>query len=340
MPLVDTLTRPLRALRISVTDRCNLRCEYCMPEDEYAWLSKGDLLDFEEIARLVEVFQGLGVDTIRLTGGEPLLRRRLPDLITTLARQPGLAEIALTTNGVLLGEHVDALARAGLRRLNVSLDTLKADRFKALTRQDLHTAVIAGLEAACRRFDGTKIDAVVMRGINDDELVELLEYGGRIGAEVRFIEYMDVGGATHWRQDLVVSSADILNRLTGHYGTVHAIREPTSTAPASRYQLPDGTTFGIIASTSEPFCRTCDRARLTADGVFYTCLYATDGLSLREPLRHGASPEAMRDLIGARWQQRADRGAEIRHDLRHRSVFLPVTALRADPHLEMHKRGG
>lgn len=340
MPVFDTLARPLRALRISVTDRCNLRCEYCMPEDEYAWLAKGDLLHFEEISRLVEVFQGLGIDKVRLTGGEPLLRRGLPDLIAALACQPGLAEVALTTNGILLGEQVDGLARAGLHRLNISLDTLKADRFKALTRQDLHATVIAGLEAACRRFDGTKIDAVIMRGINDDELVELLEYGGRVGAEVRFIEYMDVGGATHWRQDLVVPCAEILERLTGHYGAVHAIREPASTAPANRFQLPDGTTFGIIASTTEPFCRTCDRARLTADGVFYTCLYATDGLSLREPLRRGASPDTIRNLIEARWQRRTDRGAEIRHELRDRSVFLPVTALRADPHLEMHKRGG
>lgn len=311
-----------------------------MPEDEYAWLSQADLLGFAEMAALVEAFAGLGVDKIRLTGGEPLLRRGLPELVTMLARQPGLAEVALTTNGVLLGEHLDALARAGLRRLNISLDTLKPDRFRALTRQNLHATVIAGLEAACQRFDGTKIDAVIMRGINDDELVDLLEYGGRVGAEVRFIEYMDVGGATHWRQDLVVPCAELLGRLSGHYGPVSPVREPGSTAPANRFSLPDGRTFGIIASTTEPFCRTCDRARLTADGVFYTCLYATDGLSLREPLRQGASPEAIRSLVETRWRQRVDRGAEIRHELRDRSVFLPVTALRADPHLEMHKRGG
>jgi cyclic pyranopterin phosphate synthase len=179
-----------------------------------------------------------------------------------------------------------------------------------------------------------------MRGINDDELVPLLEFGGRVGAEVRFIEYMDVGGATHWRQDLVVPSAELLHSLSGYYGPISAIPEPGSTAPAGRFRLPDGRTFGVIASTTEPFCRTCDRARLTADGVFYTCLYATDGLSLREPLRQGASPDAIRSLIETRWRQRADRGAEIRHELRDRSVFLPVTALRADPHLEMHKRGG
>jgi cyclic pyranopterin phosphate synthase len=311
-----------------------------MPEDEYAWLSKADLLGFAEIAALVEAFVGLGVDKVRLTGGEPLLRRGLPDLITTLARQSGLTEVALTTNGVLLGHHLDALARAGLRRLNISLDTLRADRFRTLTRQDLHATVIAGIEAACQRFDGTKIDAVIMRGINDDELVDLLEYGGRLGAEVRFIEYMDVGGATHWRQDLVVPCTELLDRLTRHYGPVSAIREPASTAPANRFRLPDGRTFGVIASTTQPFCRTCDRARLTADGVFYTCLYATDGLSLREPLRQGASPDTLRSLIEARWRQRVDRGAEIRHELRDRSVFLPVTALRADPHLEMHNRGG
>lgn len=340
MPLLDTLSRPLRALRISVTDRCNLRCEYCMPEDEYAWLSRSDLLSFDEIELLVGVFQRLGVDKIRLTGGEPLLRRDLPALVTRLVRQPGIQEVALTTNAVLLADHADALARAGLSRLTVSLDTLQPDRFRSLTRQDAHAAVVDGLAVACRRFSGTRIDAVIMRGVNDDELVPLVEHARRIGAEVRFIEYMDVGGATHWHPDLVVPAAEVLVRLAQHYGEIVAVPEPNSTAPAARYRLPDGTLFGIIASTTQPFCRTCDRARLTADGVFYTCLYATDGLALRGPLRRGATPDDLAHLLEARWSARGDRGAEIRRELRDRSVFLPLTVLRADPHLEMHKRGG
>jgi cyclic pyranopterin phosphate synthase len=340
MALVDTLGRPLRALRISVTDRCNLRCEYCMPEAEYAWLSKPDLLSFDELDRLADIFTGVGIDKIRLTGGEPLLRRHLPDLVGRLAAKPAIADLALTTNGVLLAEHAGALRAAGLHRVNVSLDTLRADRFHALTRQDAHAQVLEGIEAACRTFTGTKLDAVIMRGVNDDELVPLLDYGAQVGAEVRFIEYMDVGGATHWRQDLVVPRREMIARLGHAFGAIAPLDEPGSTAPADRFRLPDGRVFGIISSTTEPFCRDCDRSRLTADGVFFTCLYATDGLSLREPLRQGASLGDLMSLVRARWTARGDRSAEIRHELRDRSVFLPVVVLRADPHLEMHKRGG
>jgi cyclic pyranopterin phosphate synthase len=311
-----------------------------MPEQEYAWLSRSDLLDFAEMASLIDVFIAVGADKVRLTGGEPLLRRQLPALVRMLAARPRLVEVALTTNGVLLGEFAGPLKDAGLHRLNISLDTLRRDRFLALTRQDLHGTVTAAIESACRLFAGTKLDTVVMRGVNDDELVDLVEYGARVGAEVRFIEYMDVGGATHWRRDLVVPRIELVDRLSAHYGAIAALEEPGSTAPANRFVLPDGRTFGVIASTSEPFCRTCDRARLTADGVFYSCLYATDGLPLREPLRAGMPPAELEAMLRARWTARSDRGAEIRHELRDRSVFLPVTALRADPHLEMHKRGG
>lgn len=341
MALLDTLGRPLRAVRISVTDRCNLRCEYCMPEDEYAWLDRDHLLHFEEIGRMVDVLVGLGVRKVRLTGGEPLLRRELPALVRLLSRRTELAEIGLTTNGMLLGAQAVALRDAGLHRVNVSLDTLRPDRFFALTRQNAHAPVIEGLEAACRLFPGTKIDAVVMRGVNDDELVALLDYGARLGAEVRFIEYMDVGGATRWRHDLVVSRAEILARLSESLGPARPADEPRSAAPADRFVLPDGRVFGIIASTTEPFCRDCDRARLTADGQFYTCLYASDGLALREPLRAGVSADVIRTLIKNRWAARDDRAAELRHEMQdRRTVFLPVSALRADPHLEMHKRGG
>lgn len=340
MAPLDTLGRPLRAVRISVTDRCNLRCEYCMPEDEYTWLARDHLLQFEEIDRLAGVFVGLGVRKLRLTGGEPLLRRNLPALIATLARRAGLDEIGLTTNGMLLADLAAPLREAGLHRLNVSLDTLRPDRFLALTRQSAHAQVIEGLEAACRLFAGTKIDTVVMRGVNDDELAALLDYGASIGAEVRFIEYMDVGGATRWRNDLVVARAEILDRIGASFGLARPLEEPRSAAPADRFVLPDGRVFGVISSTTEPFCRDCDRARLTADGHFYTCLYATDGLPLREPLRAGASEDEIRLLIEGRWKSRDDRAAELRRELKDRSAFLPVTALRADPHLEMHKRGG
>jgi cyclic pyranopterin phosphate synthase len=339
MALIDTLGRPLRSLRVSVTDRCNLRCEYCMPEEEYVWLSRDDLLHFEEISRLVDVFVGLGVDKIRLTGGEPLLRRNLCQLIELLAEKP-LADLALTTNAILLEEFAEPLRRAGLRRLNISLDTLSAERFVRLTRQNDHARVLRGIRAAARVFRGTKLDAVIMRGVNDDELEALLEFAASIEAEVRFIEYMDVGGATRWAADTVVPRTEMLDRLRARFGEVRAIEEPGSTAPADRFALPDGRRFGVIASTTAPFCADCDRARITADGVFYTCLYATDGLALRPALRQGDSADAIATQIEARWRRRTDRGAEERVELRDRGAFVPVAALRADPHLEMHKRGG
>jgi cyclic pyranopterin phosphate synthase len=311
-----------------------------MPEDEYTWLAREDLLHFEEISRLVDVFVAIGIDRIRLTGGEPLLRRDLPDLIAQLAAKPALTDISLTTNGILLAESAAALKDAGLRRVNISLDTLLPQRFIELTRQDSHARVISGIETAARIFDGLKLDSVVMRGVNDDELVPLLDYGGRIGAEVRFIEYMDVGGATRWASNLVVARREILERLTKHFGAVHPVEEPASTAPADRFVLPDGRVFGIISSTTEPFCQACDRARITADGMFYTCLYGTDGLDLRGPLRAGGSSQELIEALNARWVRRADRGAEERLAMRDRSVYLPVETLKADPHLEMHKRGG
>ncbi len=339
MPLVDTLGRPLRTLRLSVTDRCNLRCQYCMPEREYAWLPRADLLDFDEIARLASVFTGLGVRTIRLTGGEPLLRHDLPRLVARLSAEPSV-ELALTTNGLLLEPLAEPLRAAGLTRLNVSLDTLSPARFHSLTGQDDHARVIRSIRAAARLFPGTKLDAVIMRGVNDDEIGALLEFGGAIGAEVRFIEYMDVAGATRWTADAVLPGADILERVRARYGAADAIAAPGSSAPAGRFALPDGRTFGIIASTTTPFCQECDRARLTADGLFYTCLYATEGLSLRSALRRGASDGEIAAIVEARWRARSERGAEERAKLPHRGAYVAVDALRADPHLEMHSRGG
>jgi cyclic pyranopterin phosphate synthase len=339
-PIADTFGRPLRSLRLSVTDRCNLRCQYCMPEEEYVWLPREDLLTFEEIRELVEVFSELGVDKVRLTGGEPLLRKNLPTLVSMLADTPRLTDLAMTTNGILLTEQAQALYDAGLHRVTISLDTLRPERFKRLTRRDSHAKVLEGIQTVQRAgFTGLKLDTVVIRGTNEDELVELIEYARRVQAEVRFIEYMDVGGATHWSMDKVVSRAEMLERLEHHYGKILPVRE-ISSAPAERFLLPDGTVFGIIASTTTPFCRSCDRSRLTADGMWYLCLYARKGIDLRTPLRAGASRDEMRALITSTWQGRRDRGAEERKDLRFRGVLIRLEGLREDPHLEMHTRGG
>jgi cyclic pyranopterin phosphate synthase len=338
-PVLDVLGRPLRNLRLSVTDRCNLRCQYCMPETDYVWLPKDDLLHFEEISTLADTFISLGVDRMRLTGGEPLLRRNLPSLVSMLAAKPSLADLALTTNGVLLTEHIEALKSAGLRRITVSLDTLRRDRFVALARVDELPRVQDGIVAASRVFGGLKIDTVVIKGVNDDELIELIEYGKRVNGEVRFIEYMDVGGATHWSPANVLSRQEMLDRLSRHYGDIEPIVEHSS-APADRFTLPDGTVFGIISSTTDPFCRSCDRSRLTADGMWYLCLYATHGIDLRAALRGGRSPEEIAGVISRGWQRRDDRGAETRLALGERRAFVPIKALKQDPHLEMHTRGG
>jgi cyclic pyranopterin phosphate synthase len=338
--LLDTLARPLRNLRLSVTDRCNLRCLYCMPEAEYVWLPREDVLHFEEIAKLVGVFLSLGVDKLRLTGGEPLLRRDLAALVGMIAGKPGLTDLALTTNGILLEDQIDGLAAAGLRRITVSLDTLQRDRFVALARFDELDRVRAGMTAAHSVFGAFKIDTVIIKGVNDDELSDLIEFGRPLGAEVRFIEYMDVGGATQWSPAHVMSRQEMLASLSRRYGPIEPIAEPASSAPADRYQLPDGTTFGIIASTTDPFCRSCDRSRLTADGMWFLCLYATDGLDLRKAVRSGASADELKKLIADAWRGRDDRGAEVRLALGERRAFVPINALRQNPHLEMHTRGG
>jgi len=340
IPPVDLFGRPLRNLRISVTDRCNLRCSYCMPEEEYVWLPREQLLSFEELRDLAGIFTALGVDRIRLTGGEPLLRKDLPVLVGLLAQNPRIRDLALTTNGVLLAEQAQALRDAGLHRITVSLDTLDRERFKSLTRRDAHAQVLEGIAAARRAgFHGLKLDTVVMRGANELELADLVEYGKRVGAEVRFIEYMDVGGATRWSMNKVFSGAEIMNALRRRYGRIEPVMEDSS-APAERFLLPDGTAFGIIASTTTPFCRRCDRSRLTADGLWFMCLYALNGTDLRKLLRAGVSPAEIRSVIVSAWQGRSDRGAEERRTLGERSALVPVEQLRRDPHLEMHTRGG
>jgi cyclic pyranopterin phosphate synthase len=310
-----------------------------MPEPDYVWLPREDILHFEEVETLVDVFTALGVDKVRLTGGEPLLRRDLPDLVQRLAARPAIHDLALTTNGVLLAPQAEALRAAGLHRITVSLDTLQPDRFRQLTRFDELPRVLDGIAAAAPLFPGLKIDTVVIRGVNDDELGDLLEFGRRHGAEVRFIEYMDVGGATHWSMPRVVPRREMLERLSGRYGEITPVVEESS-APADRYRLPDGSVFGIISSTTEPFCEACDRSRLTADGLWYLCLYAAHGTDLRRPLRAGVDAQQLTQLVRATWEVRSDRGAEERLASRDRSPLIPVDRLKRDPHLEMHTRGG
>jgi cyclic pyranopterin phosphate synthase len=311
-----------------------------MPERDYIWLPRADILDFEEDLLLVDVFADLGVDRVRLTGGEPLVRRNLRQLVRGLASKSRIRDLALTTNGVLLADHAKELRVAGLHRVTVSLDTLRPDRFRALTRFDELGRVLSGIAAASAAgFSALKIDSVVIRGVNDDELVPLIEYGRRVGAEVRFIEYMDVGGATRWSRDAVVPGTEILERLGRHFGPIEPVVEESS-APAVRFRLPDGTVFGLISSMTSPFCGSCDRSRLTADGMWYLCLYARFGIDLRGPLRAGESREELGARIETVWRGRVDRGAERRLAVLDRSPLLGAGALREDPHLEMHTRGG
>jgi cyclic pyranopterin phosphate synthase len=313
-----------------------------MPEDEYVWLPRASILSFEELDRVAGIFMGLGVEKLRLTGGEPLLRHDLPALVRMLAARGGLTDLALTTNGILLGEQAAALRGAGLRRLTVSLDTLRPERMQQFARSSRHGDVLAGIRTAVQAgFRGIKLNSVIIRGYNDDELEDLLDFGRAEGLEVRFIEYMDVGGANQWSAGEVVSRREMLERLGRRHGPVEPLAEnAASWAPADRFRLGDGTVFGIIASTTEPFCRTCDRARLTADGHFLLCLYAESGLDLRAPLRDGASDLEIAALIRRQWEARTDRGAEERAAASERGALYQLETLRSDPRKEMHTRGG
>ncbi len=340
----DRLGRPLRSLRISVTDRCNIRCRYCMPEDEYVWLPRESILAFEETSRLVGVFASGGVSRVRITGGEPLLRHDLAELVRLLSSDSRLTDLALTTNGILLARYAEVLKEAGLGRVTVSLDTLRPDRFEDFTRSGRHADVLAGIQAVREAgFVGTKLNSVIVKGVNDDEVVDLLEFSRANGVEVRLIEYMDVGGATRWSLDQVVSRGELLRRIAERYGEVRCVVSNDGSpgpAPAERFLLQDGTTFGIVASTTRPFCRTCDRSRLTADGMWFLCLYARSGVDLKNQLRSGASDDEIAGLIAAAWEERRYRGAEERLVTPDRGVLYQVDGLRADPHREMHTRGG
>jgi cyclic pyranopterin phosphate synthase len=321
-PVRDALRRPLHDLRISVIDRCNFRCTYCMPEDQYAldhvFLGKDQRLRFEEIERIARAFVALGVRKLRLTGGEPLLRRDLHELVRQLARIPDVEDIALTTNGVLLPRVARALREAGLQRLTVSLDSLDADTFRDLSGGRGEVAeVLAGIAAAeAAGFTRIKLNCVVLRGVNDHQVADLAERFRGTPHVVRFIEYMDVGTLNRWSAANVVPSAELLARLAARW-PLRALEPNYRGEVARRYAWADGAgEIGFISSVSQPFCGDCSRARLSADGRLYTCLFARTGFDLRGPLRDGASDDELARLIGGRWGQRTDRYSELRAELR------------------------
>jgi len=318
----DLRGRALTDLRISVVDRCNFRCPYCMPEDEYPrdhqFLSKAERLRFEEIERLARIFASLGVHKLRLTGGEPLLRRDLAELVRQLAATPGITDLAMTTNGSLLADKADALRAAGLKRITLSLDTLDAKTFGVMSggRGNVDD-VLAAIAAAERAgFSPLKINAVVMRGVNDTQVVDLVDHFRGTGHIVRFIEYMDVGTCNDWQRNLVVPSAQLRERIAARWPLVE-LRPNYGGEVAQRYAFADGQgEIGFISSVTEPFCGDCSRARLSADGRLYTCLFARSGHDLRGPMRAGASDEDLAGLIRAVWNARDDRYSEIRSEMR------------------------
>jgi len=303
----------MRDLRISVTDRCNFRCTYCMPFAEYNWMSRSEILSFAEIERLARLFIQAGVSKIRLTGGEPLVRRGLPDLVRQLAQLDGLRDLSLTTNGALLAEQAPLLKQAGLRRINVSIDTLRPDRFREITqRGDLHV-VLEGLFAAQHAGLGPiKINAVIIRGFNDDELNDLVQFGRRHGLEVRFIEYMDVGNANGWSPEKTFSKREMLEAIHARF-PVREVGRSGGSAPAVDYEFVDGAgRIGIIGSVTEPFCASCTRVRLTADGKLVTCLFAENGFDLKSLMRQGASDLDLSKTIATVWTGRDDRYSDLR----------------------------
>lgn len=309
----DRYSRPLKDLRISVTDRCNFRCTYCMPFDEYVWIARQEILTFEEITRLARLFIGLGVEKIRITGGEPLLRRGLDKLIADLASLEGLKDLCLTTNGSLLAEHAAALKAAGLRRLNVSLDTLNPERFPRIRQRGDLARVLEGLFAAkAQGFDSIKLNAVIERGVNDDDSIVLVEFAREHGFAMRFIEYMDVGNSNDWITAKMVSKREIIDRISTRY-PLREIGRNDGSAPSVDYEFADGGgEVGVIASVTEPFCTSCTRGRLTADGKLVTCLFSDCGHDLKALLRGGASDEQLVEFISRIWQTRTDRYSDER----------------------------
>ena len=321
--LRDSFGRTVTDLRVSVTDRCNLRCVYCMPA-EPEWLAKPEILTFEEIGRLVRIAAGLGVTHVRITGGEPTARKRLPDLVGTLARVDGIRDLAMTTNGILLEELAVPLREAGLHRINVSLDTLRGEKFVHLARRDGFDRVMKGLEAADRAgFRPIKVNVVVMRGINDDEIVDFAAMSRERPWRVRFIEFMPLDGDRAWSRDKVVSAREILDRIRERWplepGEAHAAD------PARTWRFADGVgDIGIIASVTEPFCSDCDRIRVTPDGKLRTCLFSVRETDLKGPMRSGATDEEIAALF-----RHAVAGKEAGHGINDPEFVRPGRAMYA-----------
>ena len=309
----DIFHRQVKDLRISVTDRCDFRCTYCMPFDEYEWIDRQEILTYEEIVRLAKLFVQLGVEKVRLTGGEPLLRRDLEKLVSRLSGLPGLKDLCLTTNGSLLMEKAGALKAAGLKRINVSIDTLNPEKFKRMSKRGDLARVLEGLFAAqSHSFTRIKINAVIERGVNDDDIIELVEFSRKYGFAIRFIEYMDVGNSNNWQSDKMVSKKEILRTIHARFPLREIGREDGS-APSVDYQFIDGGgDVGVIASVTEPFCASCTRARLTADGKLVTCLFSGTGHDLKALLRNGASDGEITERIAATWRNRTDRYSDER----------------------------
>ncbi|MGZ6581381.1 MAG: GTP 3',8-cyclase MoaA [Gaiellaceae bacterium] len=318
MAVLDTLHRPLRDLRVSVTDRCNFRCVYCMPKEvfgrDHPFLERRELLSFEEIARLARVFHGLGVEKVRITGGEPLVRRDLERLIEMLAGSAGLA-LTLTTNGSLLGPKAKLLAGAGLRRITVSLDSLDDAVFRAMNDVDFPVAkVLAGIDAAAEAGLPVKVNTVVKRGANEGSILELARHFRGTPHTLRFIEYMDVGATNGWRLDDVVGAAEIVAAIDAEF-PLEPLEANYRGEVARRFRYKDGAgEIGVIASVTQPFCGDCTRARLSAEGRLFTCLFGLKGHDLRAALRDGTSDDGLRELVAAIWERRADRYSEIRSE--------------------------
>ena len=325
---LDQFARPLHDLRISVMDRCNFRCPYCMPKeqfhDNYRFLKSHERLSFDEILRLARLFASLGVRKLRLTGGEPLLRANLPDLIGDLTAIPGIEDIALTTNGVLLGKHAVDLHANGLRRVTVSLDTLDPAVFTRMSGGfSALNDVLLGIDAAIAVGLGpVKINAVIERGVNDHTVLDMVDHFRGKPVIVRFIEFMDVGNRNSWRPNMVVPSRELAARISARW-PIHPISHNYRGEVASRWAFDDGAgEIGFISSVSQPFCGACSRARLSSEGQFYTCLFATRGLDLRAALRTGASDEELENVIRGAWLGRSDRYSELRDELRRQEPNL------------------
>ena len=335
--LKDSLGRSLKDLRISVTDRCNFRCTYCMPLDKYEWISRQEILTFEEITRLAHIFIGLGVEEIRITGGEPLLRHGLENLLRQLAGLKGLKDLSLTTNASLLSGQAAALVQAGLRRVNVSLDTIHPEKFRVMTRQNDLPNVLEGLFAAKRLgLQPIKINSVIQRGVNDGDVLDLVEFSRQNGFSIRFIEYMDVGNSNNWVSEKMVSKKDIVDAIRAKYPLTEAGRSDHS-APAVNYQFADGAgDVGVIASVTEPFCAGCTRARLTADGKLVLCLFSDNGYDLKKMMRAGAPDEELAEYIRSVWKGRADRYSEERLDAMKSGEYRPNSRRK----IEMIRLGG